>query len=411
MDGFKVCWKGYDNDGVLNRFFLEKGVPCTNLLNKLKGLETSTVVSEEFLLGLSFILLNYFMVRRQLKSKSNDDAKNQGSCDSTTKFKPLACIQRSERNRARAIVFSSWMFYVQLHYANAACILVLLLAYRSYLADFEWAKPYALNSVIAAIRFLLLTFIAFGGLSPFYHVLKAQAQYIRALIQLELPPERETKDESCAPQELPASAPPSSIQATNTQTAAPRSPVPPMDPVVSRIALEKLARAAALRQAYPYLDTTRESPYEHEKRAMKIAPERRTQTPAFLLLPPRSDVTYPMTTAQQPTSEAGQQGSQTTVPHLSRNPSAGNAPPSSYTDSTTNVSNNVSRQEALVVLVRRLNEHIASRQRTFNTRAYSPTERVPVGEAFEENAAKSSDSPAESEDWEHVHHEEEKSSS
>ncbi|KAH7167453.1 hypothetical protein DER46DRAFT_699726 [Fusarium sp. MPI-SDFR-AT-0072] len=417
MNGFKLCWKSYGDDGVVNSFFLEKGVPCTNLLKKLEVLGAVRAVypdlltSEEFLLALSFILLNYFMVRKQLKPKSNDDAKNQGSGESTTKFKPLAWIQRSERNRTRAVIFSSWMFLLQLRYAHTACTLVWVLAYRAYLADFEWAKPYVLCSIIVSIRFLLFTLGTFGGLCPLHHIAKVQAQYIRALIHLELSTEQKAKDESSVPQELPASTPPSSVQAINTQTAALWSPVPPMTPVVSSPALEKLAQTAALRQTSPYLETTRESPYGREKRAMKTAPERHTPTPAFLLLAPRNDYTHPITTAQQPTSEAGQQGPQTTIPHLSRNPSAGNAPPS-YTDSTTNGANDVSRQEAFDALIRRLNAPVVSRQdqRTFNTRpASSPIGRVPVGQAFEENAAKSSDSPAQSEDWEYVHHKEGKS--
>jgi len=419
MKGFKLCWKSYGDDGVVNSFFLEKGVPCTNLLKKVEGLGAVRAVtpdlltSEESLLALSFILLNYFMVRKQLNPKSNDNAKNQGSGDSTTKFKPLEWIQRSERNRTRAVIFSSWMYLLQLRYAHTACTLVWVLAYRAYLADFEWAKPYVLSSIIVAIRLLLFTLGTVGGLCPLHHIAKAQAQYIRALIHLELSPEQKTKDESSVPQELPASAPPSSVQAIDTLTAALWSPVSPMTPVVSSPALEKLAQTAALRQTSPYLETTRESPYEREKRAMKTAPERHSPTPAFLLLAPRSDYTHPMTTAPQPTSEAGQQGPQTTVPHLSRNPSAGNAPPS-YTDSTTNGANNVSRQEAFDALIKRLNAPVVSRQdqRTFNTKpASSPTGQVPVGQAFEENAAKSSDSPAQSEDWEYVHHEEGKSSS
>ncbi|KAF4415844.1 hypothetical protein FACUT_13065 [Fusarium acutatum] len=346
MKGSKLCLKSYDNNGVVNDvFFVQKDVPCPNLLGKLK----------------------------QLNPKSNGDAKNQRSGDSTAKFKPLAWIQCSEWRRTRAVILSSWMLLLQFGFARDACTLASVLTYQAYLADLEWKEPYVLSLIIAAIRILLFTLGTFGSLCPMYHAVKAQMQYIRALINLELPPEQKTKDENSVPQELPASAPPSSV----------------------------------LRQTSPYLETTRESPYEREKRAMETAPERRTPTPALLLLPPKSDHTHSMTTAQQSTSEPGQRGPQTTAPHLSRSPPVGNAPPS-YTDSTTNGTNDVSRQAASDALIRRLNApaEARQRQRAFNSRsASSSTGRVPVGQALEENATKSSDFLAQPDDREYVHHE------
>ncbi|KAG5757022.1 hypothetical protein H9Q72_012627 [Fusarium xylarioides] len=385
MKGSKLCLKSYDNNGVVNNiFFVQKDVPCPNLLGKLQDLGAveeitpdmvEVQISRYFLYMFLLVLLNYFMIRKQLNPKSNGDARNQKSGDSTTKFKPLAWIQRSEWHRTRAVILSSWMLLLQFGFTCDACTLASLLTYKAYLADLEWKQPYVLSLIVAAIRILLFTLGTFGSLCPMYHAVKAQMQYIRALINLELSPEQKTKDESLVPQELPASAPPASI----------------------------------LRQTAPYQETTRESPYEREKRAMETAPERPTPTPAFLVLPPKSDHTHSMTTAQQSTSETDQQGPPTTAPLLSRSPSVGNAPPS-YTDSTTNGADEVSRRAVFDALIRRLNAPAVSRQRqrAFNRRpASSSTGRVRVGQALEEeNATKSSDSPGQPEDWEYVHHEE-----
>ncbi|KAF5716752.1 hypothetical protein FMUND_6157 [Fusarium mundagurra] len=378
MKGSKLCLKSYDNNGVVNNvFFVQKDVPCPNLLGKLQQLGAveaitpdmaEVQISKYFLHIFLVVLFNYFMIRKQLNPKSNGDAKNQGSGDSTTKFKPLAWIQRSEWNRAHAVMFSSWMVILQFSFAHDALRLASVLTYQAYLADLEWKEPYVLSLIIAAIRIQLFTFGTLGSLFPMYHAMEAQKQYIRALINLELSPEQKIKDESLVSQELPASV---------------------------------------LRQTAPYLETNRESPYEREKRAMETAPERRTPMPAFPLLPPRSDHTHSMTTAQHPTSEAGQQGSQTD-PRPSRNPSAGNAPPS-YADSPTNGLDDVTRQASFDALIRRLNSPAVSRQRqrSFNRRpASSSTGRVREGQASEENATKSSDSPGQPEDWEYVHHEE-----
>ncbi|KAF4473813.1 hypothetical protein FAGAP_12856 [Fusarium agapanthi] len=388
MKGSKLCLKSYDNNGVVNNvFFIQKDVPCPNLLGKLQDLGAIEAVTPDmvevqisryFLSVFLFVLLNYFMIRNQLNPKSNGDAKNQGSGDSTTKFKPLAWIQRSEWHRTRAVIFSSWMLLLQFGLARDACTLASVLTYQAYLADLEWTEPYMLSSIFAAIRILIFTLGTFGSLCPMYHTVKAQMQYIRALMNLELSPEQKTKDESLVPQELPASAPPTSV----------------------------------LRQTSPYAETTCGSPYEREKRAMETAPERHAPTLAFLRLPPRSNHTHSMATAQLPTSETGQHGPQATGPHPSRNPSVGNAPPS-HTDSTTNSANDASRQAAFEAAIRRLNALAVSHQgrRAFNSGpASSSTGRVPVGQTLEENATKSSDSPAQPEDWEYVHHEEGKSS-
>ncbi|KAF5566367.1 hypothetical protein FPHYL_3818 [Fusarium phyllophilum] len=268
MKGSKLCLKSYDNNGVVNNiFFVQKDVPCPNLLGKLQDLGAVEEITPD--------MVEVQISRKQLNPKSNGDTRNQKSGDSTTKFKPLAWIQRTS-----------------------------------------------------------------------------------------------------AP---PASAPPASA--------------PP---------------ASVLRQTAPYQETTRESPYEREKRAMETAPERPTPTPAFLLLSPKSDHTQSSTTAQQSTSETDQQGPQPTPPLLSRSPPIGNAP-QSYTDSTTNGANDVSRRAAFDALTRRLNAPAVSRQRqrAFNRRpASSSTGKVRVGQALEENATKSSDSPGQPEDWEYVHHEE-----
>ncbi|KAF5671722.1 hypothetical protein FDENT_10813 [Fusarium denticulatum] len=387
VKGSKLCLKSYDNNGVVNNvFFIQKNMPCPNLLGKLQHLGTveaitpdmaEVQISSYFLHMFLLVLLNYFMIRKQLNPKSNGDAKNQGSGDSTTKFKPLAWIQRSESNRARAVMFSSWMVLLQFSFAHDACRLTSFLTYQAYLADLEWKKPYVLSLVIAAIRILLFTFGTLGSLCPMYYAMKAQKQYILALINLEISPEQKIKDESLVPQELPASAPP----------------------------------ASALRQTAPYLETNRESPYERQKRVIETAPKRRTPTPTLPLIPllrPRSNHTHSMTTAQHPTSEAGQQGPQTTAPRPSRSPSVGNAPPS-HTDSATNGANDDTRQAAFEALIRRLNDPAISRQRqrAFNRRhASSSPGRVLVGHAVEENATRSPDSPGQPEDWEYVHHEE-----
>ncbi|KAF5615500.1 hypothetical protein F25303_13769 [Fusarium sp. NRRL 25303] len=366
MKGSKLCLKSYDSNGVVNNvFFVQKDLPCPNLLGKLQDLGAVEAVTPDmvevsisryFLYIFLVVLLNYFMIKKQLNPKSNGDAKNQGS---TTKFKPLAWIQRSEWNRARAVIFSSWIMILQFSFAHDACTLASVLTYQAYLANLEWTEPYVFSSFNAAIRILLFTLGTFGSLCPMYHTMKAQMQYIRALIDLELSPEQTTKDESSVPQELPASAPPSSIP----------------------------------RQTSPYLET---------------APERHTPAPASLVLPPRSDHAHSRTTSQQLTSETGQQGSQTTAPRLSRSAPVGNAPPS-YTDSTTNGANDVSRQAAFDALLRLLNAPAVSRQRqrAFKSRpASSSTGSVSVGQAWGGDAATSSDSPAQSEDWEYVHHEE-----
>ncbi|CVK93378.1 uncharacterized protein FMAN_02796 [Fusarium mangiferae] len=381
MKGSKLCLKSYDNNGVVNNvFFVQKDLPCPNLLGKLQDLGAVEAVTPDmvevsisryFLYIFLVVLLNYFMIKKQLNPKSNGDAKNQGS---TTKFKPLAWIQRSEWNRARAVIFSSWMMILQFSFAHDACTLASVLTYQAYLTNLEWTESYIFSSFNAAVRILLFTLGTFGSLCPIYHTMKAQIQYIRALIDLELSPEQTAKDESSIPQELPASAPPSSF----------------------------------LQQTSPYLGTNRESPCEHEKRVMETTLERHTPTPVSLVLPPRSYHAHSRTTAQQPTSEAGQQGSQTTALRLSRSAPVGNAPPS-CTDSTTNGANDVSRQAAFDALVRRLDGSAVSRQRqqAFKSRpASSSTGRVPVGQALGGDAATSSDSPAQSEDWEYVHHEE-----
>ncbi|KAF5628251.1 uncharacterized protein FTJAE_8868 [Fusarium tjaetaba] len=381
----KLCLKSYDTNGVVNNiFFIQKDVPCPNLLGKLQHLGTveaitpdmaEVQISKYFLHMFLFVLLNYFIIRKQLNQKSNGDAKTQGSRDSTTKFKPLAWIQRSARNRADAVMFSSWMVILQFSFAHEACKLASFLTYQAYLADLEWKKPYVLSLIIAAIRILLFILGTLGSLCPMYYVMKAQKQYIHALINLELSPEQKIKDESLVPQELPAPAPPASA--------------PP--------------------QTAPYQEITRESPYEREKRVIETSPEWITPTPALPLLPLRSNHTHSTTTAQHPTSETGQQGPPTTAHRPSRGPSVGNAPPS-YTDSTTNGANDDdTRQAAFEALIRRLNDPAISRQRqrAFNRRhASSSTGRVRVGQAVEENATKSSDSPAQPEDWEFVHHEE-----
>ncbi|KAF5546155.1 hypothetical protein FNAPI_8942 [Fusarium napiforme] len=385
----KLCLKSYDNNGFVNNiFFIQKDVPCPNLLGKLQHLGTveaitpdmaEVQISKYFLQMFLLVLLNYFIIRKQLNPKSNGDAKNQGSGDSTTKFKPLAWIQRSPRNRAHAVMFSSWMVILQFSFAHEACKLASFLTYQAYLAGLEWEKPYVLSLIIAAIRILLFTFGTLGSLCPMYYAMKAQEQYIHALISLELSPEQKNKDESLVPQELPASAPP----------------------------------ASAPRQTASYLEITRESPYEREKRAIETPPKWITPTPALPLLPPRSKRTHSITTAQHPTSETGQQGPQTTAHCPSCSPSVGNAPPS-YTDSTTNGANNDTRQAAFEALIRRLNDPAISRQRqrAFNRRhASSSKGRIRVGQAVEENATKSSDFPGQLEDWEYVHHEEGKESS
>ncbi|KAI1011116.1 hypothetical protein LB504_002743 [Fusarium proliferatum] len=357
MKGSKLCFKSYDNNGVVNNvFFVQKDLPCPNLLGKLQDLGAVEAVtpdmvevsiSRHFLYIFLVVLLNYFMIKKQLNPKSNGDAKNQGS---TSKFKPLAWIQRSEWNRARAVIFSSWMMILQFSFANDACTLASVLTYQAYLANLEWTESYIFSSFNAAVRILLFT------------------------LALEPSPEQTAKDESSVPQELPASAPPSSF----------------------------------LHQTSPYLGTNRESPCEHEKRVMETTLERHTPTPVSLVLPPGSDHTHSRTTAQQPTSETGHRGSQTTALRLSRSTPVGNAPPS-YTDSTTNNADDVSRQAAFDALVRRLDGSAVSRQRqqAFKSRpASSSTGRVPVGQALGGDAATSSDSPAQSEDWEYVHHEE-----
>ncbi|KAI1040900.1 hypothetical protein LB505_006663 [Fusarium chuoi] len=384
MKGSKLCLKSYDNNGVVNNvFFIQKDLPCPDLLGKLQDLGaveavtpdmTELSLSRYFLYIFLVVLLNYFMIRKQLNPKSNGDAKNQGFI---TKFKPLAWIQRSEWNRARAVIFSSWMMILQFSFAHDACRLASVLTYQAYLANLEWTEPYVFSLFNAAIRLLLFTLGTFGSLCPIYHTMKAQIQYIRALIDLELSPEQKTKDESSVPQELPASAAPSDV----------------------------------LRQTFPYLETTRESPCEHEKRAVETAPERHIPTHASLVLPPRSDHTHSRTTTQQPTSETGQHGSQTTAPRLSRSSPVGSEPPS-YPDSTTNGANDVSRHAAFDTLLRRLNSPAVSRQRQKVSKsrpASSSTGRVPVRQALGGDAAKSSDSLAQSEDWEYVHHEECKS--
>ncbi|KAF5594566.1 hypothetical protein FPCIR_4889 [Fusarium pseudocircinatum] len=392
VKGSKLCLKSYDNNGFVNNvFFMQKDVPCPNLLGKLQHLGAveaitpdmaEVQISSYFLHMFLLVLLNYFMIRKQLNPKSNGDAKNQGSGDSTTKFKPLAWIQRSESNRARAVIFSSWMVLLQFSFAHDACRLASFLTYQAYLANLEWKKPYVLSLIIAAIRILLFTFGTLGSLCPMYYAMKAQKQYLPALINLELSLEQKIKDESLVPQELPASAPPASA--------------PP---------------ASALRQTAPCLETNRESLDERLKRVIETAPKKRAPTPALPPIPllhPRSNHTHSMTTAQHPTSEAGQQGPQITAPRPSRSPSVGNVPPS-YTDPTTNGANDNARQAAFEALIRRLNDPAISRQRqrAFNRRhASSSTGRVRVGHAVEENATKSSDSPGQPEDWEYVHHEE-----
>ncbi|PNP75848.1 hypothetical protein FNYG_10708 [Fusarium nygamai] len=409
VKGSKLCLKSYDNNGVVNNaFFIQKDVPCPNLLRKLQHLGAveaitpdmaEVQISSYFLHMFLLVLLNYFMIRKQLNPKSNGDAKNQGSGDSTTKFKPLAWIQRSARNRARAVMFSSWMVILQFSFAHDACRLASFLTYQAYLADLEWKKPYVLSLIIAAIRILLFTFGTLGSLCPMYYAMKAQKQYILALINLELSPEQKIKDESLVPQELPASAPPASAPPASAPPAsAPPASAPPAS----------APPASSLRQSDPYLETNRESRYEREKRAIETAPKRRTPTPVFPLPPPKSDRTHSMTIAQHPTSGAGQQGPQTTAPRPSRSPSVGNAPPF-YTDSTMNDANDDTRQAAFDALIRRLNDPAISRQRqrAFNRRhASSSTGRVRVGQAVEENATKSSNSPGQPEDWEYVHHEE-----
>ncbi|KAF5690706.1 hypothetical protein FCIRC_753 [Fusarium circinatum] len=396
MKGSKLCLKSYDNNGVVNNvFFVQKDVPCPNLLGKLQDLGVVEAVTPDmvevqisryFLSIFLFVLLNHFMVRKQLnpKSKSNGDAKKQESGDSTIKFKPLAWIQRSEWHRTRAVIFSSWMLLLQFGFARDACTLASVLTYQAYLADLEWTESYILSSIFAAIRILLFTLGTFGSLYPLCHTVKAQMQYIRALINLELSPEQKTKDESLVPQELPASTPPASAPPTS-----------------------------ALRQTSPYAETTRESPHEHEKRATETAPERHAPTLAFLRLTPRSNHSQSMTTAQPPASEDGQHGPQTPSPHPSRNPSVGNAS-RSHTGSTTSSANDASRQAALEAAIERLTALAVSHQRrlAFNSgRASSSNGRVPVGQTLEENATQSSDSPAQPEGWEYVHHEEGKSSS
>jgi hypothetical protein len=391
VKGSKLCLKSYDNNGAVNNiFFIQKDVPCPNLLGKLQHLGTveaitpdmaEVQISSYFLHMFLLVLLNYFIIRKQLNPKSNGDAKNQRSGDSTTKFKPLAWIQRSARNRAHAVVFSSWMVILQFSLAHDACRLASFLTYQAYLADLEWEKPYVLSLIIAAIRILLFTFGTLGSLCPMCYAMKVQKQYILALINLELSPEQKIKDKSLAPQELPAPAPP---------TSAPQASTAP---------------ASAPRQTTPYLEITRESPYEREKRAIETLPKRRTPTPA---LPPRINNTHSMTTAQYPTSAASQQGPETPDLQPSRSPSVGNAPPS-YTNSTTNGANDDTNQAAFEALIRRLNYPTISRQRqrALNRRhASSSTGRVRVGQVGEGNATKSSDSPGQPEDWEYVHHEE-----
>ncbi|KAH7261510.1 uncharacterized protein BKA55DRAFT_561518 [Fusarium redolens] len=302
--------------------------------------------------------------------------------------------------------------------------MVYILAHREYLANSEWTKPYILSLILVAIRFLMFGLSVFGSLLVWVHVLKVQARYIRALIRLEIPPEQNTKDESSVPQEFPASAPlastpPASVPATNSQKPALQFPMPP---TISRPVLEKLAQTAAFQQTGP--KTPPESRWEtlpqrpqlesfDQKRAKNI-PKRHIPTPVFPLKAPGIDCTHPVTTAQQPTSTTSQQGSQTTPPHLSYNSLTGNAPPS-CTDSTTNRANDISvRDEAFNALFRQFKASAKSRQDqgAFNTTpASSPTGRVPVGQAFEENAWKPSGFPAQSADWEHVYHEEGESGS
>ncbi|KAF5615685.1 hypothetical protein F52700_13277, partial [Fusarium sp. NRRL 52700] len=248
MRSSKLCLKTYDNNGVVNNvFFIHKDVPCPNLLAKLQHLGAieaitpdmvEVSISNYFLLIFLLVLLNYFMIRKQLNPKSKGSAKNQGSGDSTTKFKPLAWIQRSEWHRTRAVIFSSWMLLLQLGFTRDACTLASLLSYRAYLANMEWTQPYVLSLTVAVIRILLFTLGTFGSLCPIFHVVKAQMQYIRALITLELSPEQETKDESLVPQELSASAPPASV----------------------------------LHQSSPCMEKARERRYEREKRFMETAP-------------------------------------------------------------------------------------------------------------------------------------------
>ncbi|EWG42477.1 hypothetical protein FVEG_04270 [Fusarium verticillioides 7600] len=394
VKGSKLCLKSYDNNGVVNNiFFIQKDVPCPNLLGKLQHLGAVEAITPEmaemqissyFLHMFLLVLLNYFIIRKQLNPKSNGDAKNQRSGDSTTKFKPLAWIQRSARNRAHAVMFSSWMVILQFSLTHNACRLASFLTYQAYLADLEWEKPYVMSLIIAAIRILLFTFGTLGSLCPMYYAMKAQKQYILALINLELSPEQKIKDKSLVPQELPAPAPPTSV---------PQASTPP---------------ASAPRQTAPYLEITRESPYEREKRAIETPPKRRTPTPALPPpLPPRINNIHSMTTAQYPTSAASQQGPKTPDLQPLRSPSVGHAPPS-YTDSTTNGANDDTNQAAFDI-IRRLNDPAISRQRqrVLNKRhASSSTGRVRVGQVVEENATKSSDSPGQPEDWEYVHHEE-----
>ncbi|KAF5600300.1 hypothetical protein FPANT_2531 [Fusarium pseudoanthophilum] len=389
VKGSKLCLKSYDNNGLVNNaFFIQEDVPCPNLVGKLQHLGAVEAITPDmvelqissyFLHIFLLILLNYFIIRKQLNPKSNGDAKNQGSGDSTAKFKPLAWIQRSARNRAHAVMFSSWMVILQFSFTHDACQLASFLTYQAYLADLEWKKPYVLSLIITAIRIMLVTFGTLGSLCPMYYAMKAQKEYIHALINLELSPEQKITDESLVPQELPASAPPASAP-------------PP----------------SALRQPAPYLETNRESPYEREKRAIETAHQRRTPTPALLPLPLRSIHIHSMIAAQHPTSEAGQQGPQTTAHRPLRSPSVGNAPPS-YTDSTTNGANDDTRQAAFEALITRLNYPAISRQRqrAFKRRhASSSTGGVQVGQAVDENATRSLDSLGQPEDWEYVHHEE-----
>ncbi|KAF9773293.1 hypothetical protein IL306_008931 [Fusarium sp. DS 682] len=321
MQGVKICWESYKEDGGVVRYYVEDGMPCLDLKEKLDALTSigkaspdfiKEVYSDKFWLLLALTLFNYFLIRKQLRPKSNDEAKNRVSNDLSSKFQIHDWIQRNEKNRFYAVVFSCWVGLLQVSQWFSASTIVPYLAGRVFLDNSEWTEPYFFGSISTAVRVLMFSAIVLGFLGFWAYLMKMQELYIRALIRLEISPKK-TEDRSSVPQEPSVPVPPVFAQKTTskepTRAVSKQSvlkrPVPKEPVPTATFSHNFQENGWGIVPQKHQLETSSQKPLPD-----RIPPWRISTTPVCPPRAPRFHYTPPMIISRQPTTTTHQQGYQ-----------------------------------------------------------------------------------------------------
>ncbi|KAF4344516.1 hypothetical protein FBEOM_1530 [Fusarium beomiforme] len=128
-----------------------------------------------------------------------------------------------ETDFMRSLLRAGSAFFRSAKYSLSAQM-VPVLAFRAFLEDVEWPRPYFFGFISGAIRGMMFFIITIGFLAFWARMMKTQEYYIRALIRLKISPKQKTKDESSVPLEFSESTPAGLVQKATSQDPIPEVP-------------------------------------------------------------------------------------------------------------------------------------------------------------------------------------------